>query len=552
MSVQTVSQVRSPKLTVGFSQSSDILMTYRVVGAGRGTAACMAPITAETVQVQLETARALAVAVARRREHGGNRSRRPPAQEGVRATATGALDFSLGGVSIAPVGGIEPVGGPTATSAGEMLVHQGSSEAPSAAELRRKRAALAALERQRAALQAQHNAAVADESHLAGELEGLLASQPMLGATGVSPPGATSSILGSASPVDAALAAEAQRRNRQGERSGGLGHLSRASQGRPRRPASVGNADPTDGRVGLTVGSGALLRHGPSTEADTAPDLVVGTVRSRTAPIPSTGGAGSADMPDGTAVRERGGRGRRRESASFGRRRPTDRGAQQRQPMDPPATRSRAEVPAAECEHESPAVGWQHMFIGAAAPASQSADGQSSATEADLAPTGPCSNDPSVSRRRGGRLLPRGPLRAARAGQVAGATSPSPVGSAGVGPGVGQAATAATLAQAQDAAQRREAAAIAEAERRREAAAAEARASRVVRDQRRRAALARAAENRAAEAQREESREEAKRQAQERIAARATAHREEQLAAEAARRSAREAALEARISQAAW
>ena len=28
------SQVRSPKLTVGFSQSSYILMTYRVVGAG--------------------------------------------------------------------------------------------------------------------------------------------------------------------------------------------------------------------------------------------------------------------------------------------------------------------------------------------------------------------------------------------------------------------------------------------------------------------------------------------------------------------------------------
>ena len=415
-----MSQVRSPKLTVGFSQPSDILMTYRVVGAGRGTAACMAPITAETVQVQLETARALAVAVARRREHGGNRRRRPPPQEGVRANATGALDFSLGGVSIAPVGGIEPVGGPTASSAGEMLVHQGSSEAPSAAELRRKRAALAALERQRAALQAQHNAAVADESHLAGELEGLLASQPMLGATGVSPPGATSSILGSASPVDAALAAEAERRNRQGERSGGLGHLSRASQGRPRRPASVGNADPTDGRVGLTVGSGALLRHGPSTEADTAPDLVVGTVRSRTAPIPSTGGAGSADTPDGTVDRERGSRGRRRESASFGRRRPTDRGAQQRQPMDPPATRSRAEVPAAECEHEPPAVGWQHMFIGAAAaPASLSADGfQSSAAEADLAPRGPRSNDPSVSRRRGGRLLPRGALRAARAGQA--------------------------------------------------------------------------------------------------------------------------------------
>ena len=32
----TTAQVRPPKLTVGFSQSSYILMTYRVGGAGRG------------------------------------------------------------------------------------------------------------------------------------------------------------------------------------------------------------------------------------------------------------------------------------------------------------------------------------------------------------------------------------------------------------------------------------------------------------------------------------------------------------------------------------
>lgn len=515
--------------------------------AGRGAEACMIPITAETVQVQLETARALAVAASRRRENGGNRRRRTPAQQGVRADANGALDFSLGGISIT-TGGSDPE--PIASAPEESTVLQGSSEGLSAAELRRKRAALAALERQRVALQAQHDAASTEESHLAGELGELLASQPMLGVTGASSSGSASTILGSASPVDTAVAAEAERRNQQAGRRGRLagGYPSRSSHGRTQRPATVGEGQNTERGADLAVGSGVLLRHSSSTESGAPPDLVVGTARSSTAPIPSASDAGSAR----TAGRERGsrcrGRSGRREGATLGRRGTTGHSGRQRQPMDPTSTRSRCGM--VEAESASPTVGWQNMFIGTAAPESPSVDDHvaTSATVADLGTSGTRCDVPPASRRRGGRLLPRGSLRAARSDLVADGPSQSPRGSAGAG----QAATAATLAEAQDAAQQREAEVIAQAERRREAAAAEARAARLARDQRRRAALARAAENQAAEAQREEARAEAKRQAQARIAARATAHREEQMAAEAARRSAREAALEARSAQAAW
>ena len=235
--------------------------------AGRGVEACAVPITPESVQVQLETARALAVAVARRRENGGNRRRRPPAQEGVRANASGALDFSLGGLAISggplaePASSSAAASSSTAVAAVDQDARGLAADAPSAAELQRKRAALAALERQRVALQAQHDAASAEESQLVGQLHGLsglLSSQPMLEGAGAGS-AESSAILGSSSPVDVALAAEAERRNQQearGRRGGGGGrggsgtrrggggpHPSRLARDRTRRPATVGEGD---------------------------------------------------------------------------------------------------------------------------------------------------------------------------------------------------------------------------------------------------------------------------------------------------------------------
>ena len=556
--------------------------------AGRGVEACAVPITAETVQVQLEMARAQHIAVSRRRDGGRNRRRPAATDGGVRANATGALDFSLGGLSIS--GGSaanvaaqqqpSPSVGPAAARENEQSLLGLEPGSAVAAELQRKRAALAALERQRDALLADHASAQAEESQVRGELGDLLSAEG-LGVIG----SGSSAIIGSSSPVEAALTAEAERRNANAEadrrnreatrarRAGGAGHPARLALDRSRaRPSTVGEEGSE-----LAVGSGAAggAGGGSVVAADGS-----GSARSRTAPL-SVGG----DEPgmDRSASDRRGRR-------TGGGRRQSNRPA--RQPMDP---RSQRAAPRGRSEQEEPTVGWEGMFVGttsgtgvaggesetsvqrgggqsprgsgrgrgsgslAAAAAVQRAQRPLAAEEgSDLSVGLPASGggrpSPGSRRRSGGRLLPRGSLRATAGGAgpaAEEALSPRSAAAQAV-TNAGAAATAAALAESQAAAREGEAAVLADAERQRVAAAAEARTARLAREERRRAAAVKAAEDRESQAQREEGRAEAKRQAQERKAARGAAHREEQLQAEAARRSAREEASEARNVVATW
>ena len=306
--------------------------------AGRGVEACAVPITAETVQVQLEVTRAQQIAASRRRDGGRNRRRPPAAEGGVRANATGALDFSLGGLSIS--GGSaanvaaqqqpSPAVGPAAARENDQRLLGLEPGSAAAAELQRKRATLAALERQRDGLLADHATAQAEESAVRGQLGDLLSAEG-LGVTG----SGSSAIIGSASPVEAALTAEAERRNayaeadrrnrdaararRGGGTVGSMGHPARLARDRARaRPATVGE-EGSDLAVGGAAGG---ARDGAAVEPDGS-----GSARSRTAPL-SVGG----DEPgmDGSAADRRGRR-------TGGGRRQSNRPP--RQPMDPRSQR---------------------------------------------------------------------------------------------------------------------------------------------------------------------------------------------------------------------
>jgi len=488
--------------------------------AGRGGEACLAPITAASVQVQLELTRAQAVAKARRQQQQSNRQRRRPlAAAGARGNG-GALEFALGGLAIttSASGPGEPE--PAQPEASEVSP---TAAAATPAELQRQRAALAA---ERRLLAQEDEAAAPAEPQPSGPSAGrppaeglgaLLSAQTAALERGALSLGG-SAILASESPVPAAVAAEASRRNQ----SAAQPRLRDVRQ-RRRRPATVGEqADPAT----LMVGAAAAGDGAGSDE------------RSSTAPM-----AGRAH------------------GATAGRRRSTGR---PRQPMDAGREATKRREPTGDTAGGN----WQGMFVGSdtaatsgdgeaarnAAPGRRArgqgrpraraepaaAEGQEAQSLLDLSVgSGDGRPPPPVGRRASGRLVRGGPV--GRRGSAGAARR-----------GVGQAATAAVLAEVQAAAAEAEQEVLAEASRRQAAAAAEGRAARLAREERRRRATQRAGEERAAAAAREEERAEARRASQARIAARAASHREEQVAADRSRLAAREAAAEAAGAQAAW